>query len=304
MSSAFRLLVIAPEIEGLPRLAQSSELTRLSDARGIDVDPLTGPLVTLERVQARLRDNNYDAVLWSGHGRNGRLLLPGGREVEPRWLASEVHRSGASLAILAVCDSAQRKGYEGFADVLPAAGINMIGMASEIGDTAAVDYDVALLHALLNGDNLREAHRIGLEAIKDQASKPQPQLFMADNRTTADLSAQVKRLQDAVAAGHPREALEIIEQCNVTLEVLKEHYEGLDGRVKAIERRLDPPWQVTFWRGCAVLVLLFGLSLFFVYQSRALLFNPWWMGTTFEAVLVALAVLCWRMGEVTMERLR
>ena len=302
--SVFRLLVIAPEVEGLPRLAQSAELTRLSDARGLDVDPLIGSLVTLERVQGRLRDNSYDGVLWSGHGKDGRLLLSGGREVEPRWLASEVHRSGASLVILAVCDSAQRKGYEGFADVLPAAGVNMIGMASEVGDVAAVDYDVALLHALLNGDNLREAHRIGLEAIKDQRDRPQPQLFMADNRTTADLSAQVKRLQDAVAAGHPREALEIINQCSATLETLKEHYEGLDGRVKAIERRLNPPWQVAFWRACAAAVLLFGMSLFFIWQTRDLLFDPWWMGTTFEVVLAALAVLCWRMGDVTMERLR
>lgn len=296
-----RVLAIAPEIEGLPRLAQSSELTRLGDVSSIDIDPLAGPLVTLERVQNRLRGNNYDVIVWTGHGRDGRLLLPGGKEVEPRWLASEVHRSGAYLVILSVCDSAQRKGYEGFADVLPAAGINMIGMASEVADTTAVDYDVALLHALANGDSLREAHRIGLEAIKG-AGREKPQLFMADNRATADLGAQVKRLQEAVAAGHPQEALEIINQCSATLASLKEHYEGLDGRVRAIERRLDPPWQVVFWRFCATAVLLFGASLFFIYQSRALLFSPWWMGTTFEVVLVALAVLCWRMGDVTLER--
>ena len=298
---ALSVLVIAPEVEGLPRLAQASELTRLGDAPGIDVDPLIGPLVTLERVQARLRSRRYQVVLWSGHGSGGRLLLPNGREAEPRWLASEVHQSGAGLMILAVCDSAQRTGYEGFADVLPANGINLVAMAAEVGDVAAVDYDVALLHSLAAGDNLREAHRIGLEAIKQQADRPQPQLFMAD---TANLTDQVNRLQAAVAAGHPQEALEIIEQCSATLKRLQEHYQGLDGRVTAIERRLNPPWQVTFWRMCATLVLLFGAALFFFYQSRALLFSPWWMGTTFEVVLVALALLCWRMGDVTMERLQ
>jgi len=297
-----RVLVIAPEIDGLQRLAQTTELTRLGDAPGIDIDPLTGPLVTLERVQGRLRRSTYDVVLWSGHGRAGRLLLPSGREIEPRWLASEVNRSSATLVVLAVCDSAQRKGLEGFSDVLPAAGINLVAMTVEVSDTAAIDYNVALLHALLNQEPLREAHRIGLETIRDQRDRLAPQLFMADGAVARDLSDQVRRLEDAVADGRPQDALDIIRQCHATLETLKEHYEGLDGRVTAIERRLDPPRQVIAWRACAVLVLLFAFSIFFVYQTRALLFTPWWMGATFEVVLVALAALCWRMSDIVMER--
>lgn len=300
-----RVLAIAPEIDGLPRLAQASELTRLGDVDGLDVEALIGPLVTLERIQSRLRRERWDVLLWTGHGKSGRLLLPAGREIEPRWLASEAHRAGMLLTILSVCDSAQRKGYEGFADVLPAAGISLIAMAAEVADTVAVDYDVALLHALAGGDGLRAAHGVGLEAIgKDAASRLGPQLFMADNQATAELHSQVQRLQDAVSAGNPHEALTIIRECHATLSELQAHYEGLDGRVSALERRLNPPWQVTLWRTCAATVVLFGLSLFFVWQTRELLFNPWWMGTTFEAVLVMLALLCWRMGDVTMERLR
>lgn len=300
-----RVLVVAPEIDGLPKLAQASELTRLGDAAGIDVDPLIGPLVTLERIQSRLRRNMYDVVLWSGHGQSGRLLLPGGKEAEPRWLASEAHRSGVILVLLSVCDSSQRKGYEGFADVLPGAGISLIGMAAEIDDRAAVDYDVAVLHALVNGDTLRTAHGIGMEAIgHDVASRLAPQLYMADSQVTAELGAQVKRLQDAAAAGNPQEALEIIRQCHVTLSKLQDHYEGLDGRVRAIEHRLNPPWQVTFWRTCALAVAVFGLVLFLAGGIRDVLFAPVWMGATFEAVLGLLAILCWRMADVTMERLR
>ncbi len=300
-------LVIAPEIAGLPALAQTSELTRLGDVEGLTVEPLTGPLVTPERVQNRLRRGNYDVVLWSGHGKNGRLLLPGGKDVEPHWLASEIKTSGATLVILSVCDSGQRAGWESFADVLPAEGIQLVAMASGISDTAAVDYDVALLHALLGGETVRAAHRIGLAAIgvSDTSNRAAPQLFMPDSKSaTNELGAQVRQLQDAVNAGHPQEALRIIHECHATLNELEDRFLGLDGRVSALERRINPPWQVWFWRWCAATVLFFGASLLFILQTRTVLFTPWWMGTMFEAVLLLLAVLCLRMAAVTMERSR
>jgi hypothetical protein len=95
-----RVLVVAPEIDGLPRLASGSELTRLGDVAGVEVHPLTGPLVTQDRIQSRLRQGRFGALLWSGHGAGGRLLLPGGNEIEPRWLASELKRAGVTLAVL------------------------------------------------------------------------------------------------------------------------------------------------------------------------------------------------------------
>lgn len=302
-----KVLVIAPEIDGLPKLAQTSELTRLGDVEGLSVpEPLTGPLVIQDRVQTRLRRGGYDVVLWSGHGKGGRLLLPGGKDVEPHWLASEVKGSGATLVILSVCDSGQRVGYEGFADVLPAEGIRLVAMATGISDTAAVDYDVALLHALVGGESLRAAHRIGLAAIgvSDQSDRAAPQLFMPDSRSAvSELGAQVQKLQNALSSEHPQEALRIIQECHATLNDLEAQYTDLRSRVWSIERQLDPPWQVWFWRWCAALVLFFGASLFFIFQTRAVLFDPWWMGTMFEAVLILMAVLCLRMGAVTMERL-
>lgn len=176
-----RVLVVAPEIEELPKLAQTSELTRLGDVQGVDVDPLIGPLVTIERIQSLLRNNRYDLLLWSGHGLKGRLLLPGKQEVKPHWLASEAQRAGISLVILAVCGSAHRRDYSGFADVLPSVGIHLIAMTSEVSDTGIIDYDVALLHALANRETLRDAHLIGLEAIRNREDITQPQLFAAGN---------------------------------------------------------------------------------------------------------------------------
>lgn len=298
-----RVLVIAPEIEGLPKLAQVDELTRLGDVLSIDIDPLVGKLATIDRVQIKLRNNSYDVVIWSGHGADGKILLPSGKTVEPRWLASEVHRSGAYLVVLSVCDSAKRNGYEGFSDVLPAAGISLIGMSSDVSDTAAIDYNVALLHALANGNTIREAHRIGKEAVVG-SDREKPQLFMTDGKAAADLGSQVRRLQDAVMSGHSEEAVAIIRQCKTLLSEIEKDIDGLDGRVKRIEKQLYPPWQVRVWQAAAATVILIAMSLLFVYQARDLLFSPWYVGVSFEIILLALAVMFWRMAGITLERTR
>lgn len=291
-----RVLVISPEYPTLPTLAQASELTRLGDVAGVDTETIIGPLVTADRIQQRLRRARFDVVLWSGHGAGGRLLLPGGAEVEPRWLASEVKRAGAWLVILAVCDSAQRRGLEGFADVLPAAGVNLVAMTIEVSDRSAIAYDVALLHALANGDNLREAHRIGIEAIHERPDAIAPQLFPAD-RIAADLDAQVERLQSAMANGRNDDALEIVRAMEAQLT-------GHERRITAIERRHRPPWQVRFWQGLALAVVALTALLFAVHETRTLFFPTVQAGALLTAMALALAGSAWRMADVTLERVK
>jgi len=301
-----RVLVVAPEIESLPKLASGSELVRLGDVANVEVHPLTGPLVTQERIQARLRQGKFNALLWSGHGASGRLILAGRSEIEPRWLASELRRAGVTLAVLAVCESGQRTGSEGFSDVLPPTGIHLIAMTAAISDVSAVDYNVALFHALASGEPVRSAHQIALEALKGRTDDAvQPQLFMSDAASAGDLAERGEALKNAMAAGHNEEALVIVQQCKTILGEIEQHIDGLDGRVKQIERRLNPPWQVRLWQAMAGLVLAMAVSLFFVYQTRDLLFAPgtWLVGVAFELTLAALGVLCWRMATVTLERL-
>ena len=238
-----RVLIVAPEIPDMPRLAQVNELTRLSDVPGVAVTALTGPLVTEQRIQAQLRNNPFDVLLWSGHGAGGRLLLSGNATVEPRWLASETKRAGVQTVVLAVCDSAQRRGLEGFADVLPAAGVNVIAMTVTISDVAAVDYDVALLHALANNEAVREAHRIGVEAILSTADAGKPQLFMADS--PAALRQQVAEIEQRVVDGDNAEALRLARQFVAGLE---EH----ETRITALERIHHPPLTVRAFQAGAV----------------------------------------------------
>ena len=169
-----RVLLIAPEIPGLPRLAQTTELTRIYSVPGIIVTPLIGPEVAKDKIQTQLRWSNHDVLAWIGDGKDGKLLLSSGERVEPRWLASELRGSHIGTAILSVCDSAKRSGWDGFSDALPAAGISMIGMSAEISDTAAIAYDVAVLQSLANGDSLRTAHGIGLEAMGPRCQRREP----------------------------------------------------------------------------------------------------------------------------------
>lgn len=179
-------LVIAPEVAGLPPLAQAAELTRIGDDPNIDVPaPLIGREVTQDRIINRLSVRRFDAVLWAGHGLPGRLALSDGNFVDPRWLASQLRRAGVELLILSVCQSAQRPEASslalGFSDVIPASGVSLIAMTVDVSDRVAVEYDVALIKALANGDSLRRAHEVGLEVISQHGSIVQsPQLFMAD----------------------------------------------------------------------------------------------------------------------------
>lgn len=295
------ILIVAPEIENLPKLAQSTELTRLEDVTNLSVKPLTGTLVTSERIQNRLRSGKYDVLLWSGHGSNGRLLLPKGKEIEPRWLASEVKHAGISLVVLSVCDSAQRKGYEGFADILPANNISLIGMSVGISDISAVEYNISLLHALANRETLRNAHRIGLESING-ADKVSPQLFIADYENAEQLKEKVDELQSSIDIGDSTKTIEIIEECHTILEDLHLKYNGLHYRLNRVEKKLNPPKEALVWRFVAMLILFTAASFLFILQLRSVIFDPWWVGVLFEFFLCLFAIMCWRMNNLVIQR--
>ena len=180
------VLLVGPEVAGLPKLQVTAELLRVGDLRGVQLTPLVGPEVTAARLVDRLERQRYDVILWSGHGTASRLLLSDGRAVQPQWLASQLVRHGAPLVVLAACESAMRPESEaltlGFQDVLPAAGITLVAMSSNVTDAAAIEYDVALLQALVAGAAIRQAHEAGLEAAALAKAATAPQLFVADGK--------------------------------------------------------------------------------------------------------------------------
>lgn len=181
------VLLVGPEIAGMPALQVTSELLRIGDLHGIDLTPLVGPDVTLARVVDRLDRQSYDVLLWSGHGMASRMLTSDGG-ASPSWLAIQLARHDVQLAVLAACESGLRPETQalslGFQDVLPGRGVNLVAMTQAVADKAAVEYNVALMQALEAGASIRQAHETGLEAAALAGNAAAPQLFVADNTMT------------------------------------------------------------------------------------------------------------------------
>lgn len=179
-----RVLAVAPRIETLPALATDEELARVGDVPGVQLRQLTQ--VTRQRIIDRLSREQYDVLLWIGHGGPGWLAVDGREIVDPQWLASQLSAYRIGLAIIATCESGQRPEAahltQGFHDVLPAAGIDVVTMATGVADRAALEYDVALLQALASGSSVRMAHLVGVTAAAQQGASQAPQLTPRDGR--------------------------------------------------------------------------------------------------------------------------
>lgn len=176
-----RVLAIVANVPGLPALASSEELARVGDVPGVSLRTLTD--ANAQRVAHRLSLEPFDAVLVIGHGAAGYIMLNDG-PMEPQWLAAQLASRQVSLAIIATCLSSQRPesihGTAGFADILPAAGIDTITMLTEVSDRAALEYDVALLQALASGSPLRTAHTVGVAAAARHGGVQAPLLTPRD----------------------------------------------------------------------------------------------------------------------------
>lgn len=177
-----RVLALAPEVDGLPRLASAEELARIGDAPGVELRSLQD--VTRQRVIDRLSREQFGALVIIGHGLPGYVVSGQGERIDPQWLAEQLSNFKVPLAIIATCWSSQRPDpngpSSGFADVLPAAGIDTITMDTDVGDRAALEYDVAMLQSLASGSALRKAHEAGVAAAAAHGGGRQPRLTPRD----------------------------------------------------------------------------------------------------------------------------
>ena len=276
-----RVLIVAPEHPTLPRLAQSSELTRIGDVRGVSVDTIGGLDLTIGAIGRRLRNSQYDMLIWSGHGASGQLLMPDNSSVEPLWLASECKSASIRTVILAVCDSAYRRGRTGFTDTLPENGIAVVAMQVEISDTTAIDYEAAFVRAMARGETARVAHRIGIEALGDRPDANGPQFYPGD--------AQAGDTPDDIG-----------ETLRNLVEVQRAH----DQRLARIEHRLFPPWQVRLWQGLALFVVVGAIITFSVGETRLIFFGDGRVGALLTFMALGLAGSLWRMSDITRERIK
>ncbi len=299
----YSVLAIAPIATGLPALSTAAELARVGDLSGVTLTQLTGP-VTKQRIIDRLCRGNFDAVLWTGHGTPGHLVIEGDT-VDPRWLAVQLKQAKINLVVLAACETGKRPAINefvaSFADVLPPAGVSAIVMMIDVEDRSAIEYDVALFQALASGATVRAAHETGIETIAHSAAMAQaPMLIPADrvNGDFASLQQHVGDLGKALASNDLQAAHKLIGDTVDALDRIDRRIGGIErtvtdhgGRITAIERQIHPPWIVSFWRACAAFVVLFGVSMFWLRWPNGIWLDPI-AGIVLEGVLALLAGAC------------
>lgn len=304
---AYSVLAIAPTVANLPALSTAAELARIGDLPGVQLAQLTGP-VTKQRIIDRLGRSHYDAVLWTGHGTPGHLIIEGDT-VDPRWLAVQLKQAKVGLVILTACQSGTRPAISefvaSFADVIPPAGVSSIVMMVDVEDRSAIEYDVALFQALAAGETVRRAHEVGIEAIAHNATMAQAPMLIPADRINGDfvtLQQHVGDLGKAMAANDLQTAHKLIGDTVAVLDRIDERIIGIERtvtrhdtqldkhntRLDTIEREIHPPWTVVALRAAAAFTLLLAF-LVGVWQFEVLV-TYWIIGVILEGALISLAL--------------
>lgn len=161
---------IYPEVPGQKPLRWMTELGRLSEIPAVKLKLTIGPEIREPQVAQALRADS-ELVILSGHGKENGFLLPSGRVIKGRWIATQAkgRRCPPRAIILASCASgAADENNESLTWQIAKAGINVVGMPPDMPDEAAIGYLVEFVRAIIAQADIGEAHDVGVEAIEDQ----------------------------------------------------------------------------------------------------------------------------------------
>lgn len=253
------VLAVVATAPGLPKLATSEELARIQEAPGVSLRIVTD--ATAARVARMLSQEQFDALLWIGHGEAGSLLTQDGR-IDPQWLAAQLSTRRVRIAIIATCWSNVRpdnglQAAQSFADALPEAGIDTITMQTSVSDRAAIEFDVELLTQLAAGLPLRTAYRVALNRAAQFGDVQAPQLSSRDSSAQADV---LRDMDNKVA-----DIQETQRQMQRSLDRLEERV----GVVEEQLRRMSTPVgysRAALGAGAAVMVVMLVLLLIITWR--------------------------------------
>ena len=193
-----KVLFVAPEIPGLPKLETWSEIGQIGDMAGVTLDVLIGKNVTRARVANKLKQPR-EVIILAGHGEEGRFAVSDGW-LTARWLAQYVKQAEPDVVLLAFCYSAGagKTTLTSMAEEISGAGISVIAMPTAVDDDAAVIYDIELVRAFSNGAGLRKAHQIAQEQMETLTDARHMPLFLPG--LNADVAGSLGRVVDEVAS--------------------------------------------------------------------------------------------------------
>lgn len=216
MDDQLRLLLIAPEPSGLPRLAWTEELANLAELPDLRMTVTRGAAAVRTGVAGQLA-RSYDCVLWVGHAAPGRLLLTDGA-VSADWLACMMRQAPPSVVVLSACSSGNRDAaLQSIAETLSQSGITTIGMWAAISDRAAAVYDIEFVRALATHASVATAHRVAIAQLAIEYPAEAGAAFLlpglvngygkiaAELRTINQRLSAVERKLDSLAPAGARE---------------------------------------------------------------------------------------------------
>jgi hypothetical protein len=266
---ALNVLAVVATATDLPRLASSEELARIGDVPGVAMRTLTD--ATAQRVAHRLSLEEFDLLLWIGHGEGGSLLTQEGR-IDPQWLATQLSSRRVRTAVIATCESGVRpegglQAAQSFADALPAAGIDTITMATKVSDRAAIEYDVELVRQLASGATLRAAHQVALNRALEYGGVQAPQLTPRDHGRRTEQNVADARFQttDMLLQGMDRK----MDRLDGKLDDIERRQDRFEQRLERVEERLraiatPPGYSRAFLAGAAAVMTVMLFLLVFV----------------------------------------
>jgi len=195
-----KVLLVAPTIVGLPALGVWKEKDKIGDMDGVNLEVLTGPNVTRDRVSKRL-ERPYEVVIFAGHGQPGRFIVSDGK-LTSNWMARYVKGASPKIVLLIACYSAAHySALQNMAQEISAANVPVIAMSTVVDDGAATIYTVEFMRAFAGGASIREAHTIGLEQMETRTNPGQMPMFLPG-------------LNGSVASSLGRLETKFEEQCN------------------------------------------------------------------------------------------
>jgi len=224
------VLAVVANAPNLPRLASSEELARIQEVPGVSLRTVMD--ATAGRVAQLLSQEQFDALLWIGHGLEGQLLVQDGR-IDPYWLAAQLSSRRVPMAVIATCWSGVRpddgntlQAMTSFADALPESGIDTISMQTQMSDRAAIEFDVELFRQLATGTGLRTAYKVALNRAAQYGGVRGPQLASRDGNQQSEMLR----------------ALDVkVDEIKSQLEQMKDSQDRLEARVQRLEDNLTAP---------------------------------------------------------------
>ncbi len=189
-----RVLVIAPEAPGFPKLEWADEWSGLANLEGVEFRLLGGTHATLDDISRYLRVQ-ADVVVWSGHGGPNALFAVDGT-IDGEWLAAQMGYCKPATVIVAACESSDQDSQgDTVVDAISSAGIDVVGFRQTVPDRGAIRFTREFIRQLAAGAMLTRAKDIAARMTLREFPGAQIDLLYGLRNGTQEMVSRMKGVE-------------------------------------------------------------------------------------------------------------